>query len=46
MRNLFFVRRVPIAEAKPGERFEVQLLDGDGRAVAIGRYDTETSLAS
>jgi hypothetical protein len=45
MRTWFFVRRLPIAEAKPGERFEVQLLDGDGRAIAVARYDTEASLA-
>lgn len=45
MQTWFFVRQLPIAERKPGERFEVQLLDDDGRAVAVARYDAETSLA-
>jgi hypothetical protein len=44
VRTWFFVRKLPTREATPGERFEVQLLDSDGRAVAVGRYDTETSL--
>jgi hypothetical protein len=44
MRPWFFVRQLPTAERVPGERFEVQLLDEDGRSVAEARYDTETSL--
>ena len=40
----FFVRRLRVAEQRPGERFEVQLRDHAGRAVADARYDTESSL--
>lgn len=32
------------AEQRPGELFEVQLLDDDGRGVAVARYDKETSV--
>jgi hypothetical protein len=45
MRVWFFFRKLPIGERKPGERFEVQLLDDDGRAVAVAGYDAETALA-
>jgi len=45
MKPWFFVRHLPTDQQRPGERYEVQVLDPDGRAVAEARYDQQISLA-
>ena len=45
MRTWFFVRHLPLEQQRPGARYEVQLLDRDGRAMAEAQYDAETSVS-
>lgn len=44
MQPWYFVRHLPISQQRPGERYEVQLLRRDGRAVATARYENESTL--
>ena len=41
----FFVLHLPLDRQLPGARYEVQLLDKDGRAKAVATYDEEGSLS-
>ena len=40
----YFVMHLAPEQQRPGARYEVQLLDDDGRATAWEGYDEETSL--
>lgn len=45
MRIWYFVRHLSLEQQRPGARYEVQLLDRHGQALAWAPYDEETSLS-